>query len=286
MIGENKPLAGKRVVVTRASEQAHDFVARLQTLGAEVLLLPTVGFADPVDTVLLDAALRAFDRFDWIVFTSENAVRFVKRRLESLHIDLTTLHPLPKCAAVGPMTASAAASLGFAVDRVAGRHSGESLAAELRAELAGKRVLLPRSDLANDDLPRALRETAGQVIDIVAYRTVSPGVEMAAPVGRIQGVEEPAADVDVAGRIGRGEVDVVTFASPSAFRQFAELFDAATLHLLAGSARFAAIGPTTAGAIREAGWPVAIEAEEATSKGLADAIAAHFEHESLGAKRS
>ena len=287
MSGEHKPLAGRSVVVTRAAEQARELIARLEGFGAEVLLVPTVSFADPEDTVILDATLRSLDRIDWILFTSENAVKHFVRRARALGIAPGGSKGGTKIAAVGPATAAAASSEGLAVDYIAKRHNGEALAKELRGELTGKRILLPHSDLAKDDLTQLLSEFAGQVIDVVAYRTVAPGTETAAPIGRIRGTEEPvdraAAALD---RIRSGDVDVISFASPSAFRNFAELIGADAMRVLSESAKFAAIGPTTARAIREDGWNVAIESSESTSDGLGDAIAAYFERESSGVKTS
>jgi uroporphyrinogen-III synthase len=137
--GEHKPLAGKSVVVTRAAEQARELIERLESFGAEVLFVPTVSFADPEDTVILDATLRSLDRIHWILFTSENAVKYFVRRARALGIVLGELKGGTKLAAVGPMTASAASSEGLAVDYIAKRHNGEALAQELRGELAGKR---------------------------------------------------------------------------------------------------------------------------------------------------
>ncbi|MFZ0967512.1 MAG: uroporphyrinogen-III synthase [Candidatus Acidiferrales bacterium] len=287
MSAGNKPLAGKSVVVTRAAEQAGELIAQLEGHGAKVLLVPTVNFAGPDDTVILDATLRSLDRMDWIVFTSENAVMFFARRARALGIALGELKGGTKIAAVGPTTAAAAASEGMTADYVAKRHNGEALAQELRGELAGKRVLLPQSDLAKDDLARMLREFAGQVIDVVAYRTVAPGSETPAPTGRIRGTEEivdPAAEA--LSRVRSGDVDVISFASPSAYRNFAELMGAEAMRALSDSAKFAAIGPTTARAIRDDGWDVAIEASESTAHGLGDAIALYFERESSGVKTS
>jgi len=282
-----KPLAGKRVVVTRASEQAGDFAARLAGFGAEVLYLPMVAFGDPADFELLDAALHALDRIDWIVFTSENAVKFLKRRADTLRISVFGMNPRPAIAAVGPATAQAAIAAGFGVDFIATKHSGVGLATELRTQLTGRRVLLPRSDLAQSDLPRALREVGAQVIEVVAYRTVAPGVETSAPAGRIRGDEEPRdASRDVVRQIRRGDVDVITFASPSAFHHFCEMFDGETMQSFAVRISFAAIGPTTARAIRGAGWLAPIEASDSTAQGFAEAIAAHFDRASSGVKSS
>jgi uroporphyrinogen-III synthase len=121
--------------------------------------------------------------------------------------------------------------------------------------------LLPRSDRAADELSGALRAAGAMVRDVVAYCTVVP----------------EASDGDVLARIRGGEADVIAFASPSAFHHFVDLIGGDKLPGLAERAKFAAIGPTTAGAIREAGLSVEIEAAEATSAGLARAIANYFE---------
>jgi len=244
-----------------------------------------VSFADPADSQMLDAALRALDRIDWIVFTSENAARFFAKRARVLGVEPAELRNGTKVVVIGPATAKAAKEEGFAIGYSANKHRGESLAEEMRAELTGKRILLPRSDMAADDLPRLLREFAGQVIEAVAYRTVGPGAEAPVAGGRIRGTEEPADPAaETLRRIRKSEIDVLTFASPSAFHNFAELIGAETLRTISESAKLAAIGPTTARAIRDDGYAVAIEADEATSHGLAVAIAAHFERESAGVK--
>jgi uroporphyrinogen-III synthase len=214
-------------------------------------------------------------------------VKYFVRRARALGIAPGSSKGGTKIAAVGPATAAAASSEGLAVDYIAKRHNGEALAKELRAALTGKRILLPHSDLAKDDLTRLLGEFAGQVIEVVAYLTVAPGSATAAPIGRIRGTEEPVDRAAAAlGRIRSGDVDVISFASPSAFRNFAELIGADAMRVLSESAKFAAIGPTTARAIREDGWNVAIESSESTSDGLGDAIAAFFERESSGVKTS
>jgi uroporphyrinogen-III synthase len=258
---KTKPLAGKRVVVTRAPEQAQDLIRELEQFGAEVLLLPTVASADPVSYAGLDAALGQVAEFDWIVFTSRNAVRYFTRRCRPLGVNCAALPPKVKVAAVGPATAQAAAEFGLRVDRVAAEHRGSALAAELRDSFAGGKILLPRSDRAGADLPTALRAAGAEVTDVVAYRTLEPVAISSSELARIRA----------------GEADVVTFASPSAFHNFAEFLSAEELDAVARRVHFAAIGPTTAGAIADAGFPVAIQATESTSAGLALAIARFFE---------
>lgn len=256
------PLEGKRVVVTRAPEQARELVREIDQLGAKVLLLPMVEFREAEDSAQLDEALREIANFDWILFTSQNAVRFFAKRCWALGLDPSKLQSeRPQIAAVGPATAKAAREEGFRVYWIASRFRGEALARELREDMAGKRVLLPRSDLAAGKLPEALRKAGATVCEVIGYRTVVP----------------ETTDSDALSQIRSGKVDVVTFASPSAFHHFVDLLGADELPGVAQRVRFAAIGRTTAGAIREAGLAVEIMAAEATSASLARAIANYFE---------
>lgn len=276
---QDKVLAGKTIVVTRNPEQSQEFVALLESRGAKVLMLPMIRFEDPDDTLLLDASLRALDRIDWIIFTSANAVRFTARRAAALKVSLADSQPRLKIAAVGPATAKAAENEGVAVNYTAKNHTGAALAAELQSELRGKRVLLPRTNVATADLPRALREKAAQVIEVVAYRTVSPIANVAQPIagGRIMGTEPPPSpEAVVLEKTRNNDIDLITFASPSAFQNFAELLTADDMRRLSQSNRLAAIGPTTAQAIRDAGCTVAVEAQQSTAEGFVAAIGKNF----------
>lgn len=268
MPGEDKPLARRRVVVTRSAEQASELAERLATLGAEVLLLPLVEFHPPRDTGPLDRALRELDAFDWLLLTSQNAVRFVAERGRKLHVDLPAKLAAgcarPKVAVVGHMTEKAALQQAWRVDRVSTGHGASDLAHELAGEMAGRRVLLPRSDRAGARLPQALAAAGARPIERIAYHTVTTA----------------SIDPEILSRLERGEVDVVSFASPSAFLALGERVGAETMRRLAATARLAAIGPTTAAAIRHAGYEVSIEAEVSTAAGLAAAIATYFSRDS------
>jgi uroporphyrinogen III methyltransferase / synthase len=258
---KRKPLEGKRVVITRAPEQAQELARRLEDWGAEILLLPAVSFGVPDDTAQLDAALRELGQFDWILFTSRNAVCFFVQRCRALGLDAAVWQsPEARVGIVGPATAAEAREEGLRVDHVAVQFRGEALATELHDSLTGCRVLLPRSDRAGEELPSALRVAGAEVVEVTAYRTVKP----------------QRSDAGVIERVRRGEADVVAFASPSAFHHFAEEIGVEALERLGRSVRFAAIGATTARAIREAGRAVEIEATESTSAGLAAAIASYY----------
>jgi len=110
---EQRPLDGRTIVLTRAPEQSRELRERLEALGAEVLLLPAVSFVEPDDKAALDAAIRALDTFDWLVLTSQNAVRFFCRRSEALGVNAAAAQAQGmKIAAVGPATARAGEEFG------------------------------------------------------------------------------------------------------------------------------------------------------------------------------
>lgn len=273
-MSDNKPLEGRRVVVTRAAEQTTELAARLEALGAHVLPLPLIQFAPPDDTGPIDRALHKLDRFDWLFLTSRNAVRFLAERARDIPLDLATMLPAtgghPHVATVGSTTAAAAREQGWRVDRISSGRGGLDLARELAPELRGSRVLLPRSHWASSDLPRALAEAGVILVEVIAYKTVSV----------------PTVDPAILERIERGEVDVLSFASPSAFSTLIDSVGLEKLRRLIVSARIAVIGPTTAAAIRQSGFSVAIEARVPTVAGLAAAIAAHFAQDSATPGRS
>jgi uroporphyrinogen-III synthase len=265
-----QPLSGKIVVNTRAPEQAQELTAELEALGAEVRQLPMVSFVPPEATAELDAALRRFPEFDWVIFTSQNAVRFVFRRGCELKSRRSTQPTRPLIAAVGPATAQAARNLDIRVDYVAENQIGEALASELRERVAGKKVFLPRSDRADERLPAALRAAGADVLEVEAYRTMSP----------------ESVDSAVLESITGAGVNVVMFASPSAFANFRAAIAPHQVAELSKRVQFAAIGPTTAAAIREAGARVAIESDEFSASGLAEAIVSYYAKSPSIARRS
>lgn len=268
-----RPLAGKRIVVTRASEQAGMLARRLTALGAEVIALPLLEFVPPEDTAAFDRALWDLERFDWLLFTSQNAVEFFCQRCRKLGIPLHHLAQRVRVGAVGPATAEAAGKADLPADCVSPKAQGLALAGELGNRVKGKRILLPRSDRARADLPAALREAGAEVVDVVAYRTAAGA---AAGLGQNH-IES----------LLRGEADVVILASPSAWQRLRELFSAEDLGRVAKSVLFAAIGPVTAEAIRQAGFTPAIVAAQSTSAGLADAIVKYYaaSREERGSRR-
>jgi len=254
-----RPLEGKRIVVTRAIEQARQLMARLEMMGAIVLLFPAVSFSEPSDTADLDRAIRTLGEFDWILFTSANAARFFARRCRKLGVE-PNQEGNYLCAAVGPATASAVAAEGFPVDHVSQEFLGAALARELSASLAGKKICLPRSERARPELPDALRASGAEVIEVVAYHTGGVGM----------------IDPEVMRAIRECQVDVISFFSPSAIENMRVELGDELLARVAAKAALATVGPVTAAALRDAGLPVAIEAPFATAESMAAAIASYF----------
>jgi uroporphyrinogen III methyltransferase/synthase len=232
-----------------------------------VILLPVISFADPADFSPLDAAIAALGGFDWVLFTSANAARFFARRCRTRGIEPRAAQSGERSlfvATVGPATSEAAAAEGFLVGHMAEEFQGSALARELAEDLAGRRVLLPRGDLAAADLPTALRAAGADVTEVICYRTLE--VDSAAP----EAVEA----------VRRGDVDVVSFFSASAFRALVGHLGTEYLRRVA----IAAIGPVTAAEIRAAGLTVAIEAPEATTKSLISALIGYLPVGSLRAR--
>ena len=248
------PLAGRRIVVTRAAQQSGGLRERLEQQGAEVLLLPTIEIVPPDSYAPLDDALRQAGIFDWLVVTSANAVRVMDERLTALGLGARSLAHL-RFAAVGPSTADAFRSMGLAVDLVPERHVGEALAAALADRVRGQRVLLVRAALARDVVPEALKAVGARVTAVDAYRTVVPGDA----AGRARAVlsNEPLPDA-------------VVFTSGSTVTHLLDVLREAGL-VIPPQVACVSIGPVTSAALRDAGLVVAAEAEAASLDGLVDA---------------
>ena len=221
-------------------------------------MLPLVRFLEPENTHELDRAIRSLEGFDWLIFTSANAVTFFLGRCRTLGYRPTV--KAKKIAAVGSATRLALEKEGFEVSFVPAEFSGAGLAGELGGAVAGMRVLLPRSDRAGEELPSLLRKAAANVTEVVAYRTAGP----------------ETFDRSLIDSMLNGQADAVTFFSPSAFHEFQRLIGPEGLAKWSSGVAFAAVGPVTAKAIRGAGLPVAVEADEATAYSLVAALERHF----------
>lgn len=258
---ERRPLQGRRIVITRAREQASELAALLAEEGAEPIEFPTIAIQPLADPAPLDRAL--LEPHDWIVFTSVNGVNAIWSRVRALERDARAFGGTRLCA-IGPTTAAALANCGLYADFVPAEYVAEAIVAGL-GPVAGQRILLPRSDRARPSLAEGLRQQGAQVTEVVAYHTVI--VQHDDPRGRA-----------LAAMLAAGQIDVLTFTSSSTVRGFM-----AALGLAAGDPPpfgawpcVACIGPITAQTARECGIPVHVVASTYTVAGLVSALISHF----------
>jgi uroporphyrinogen III methyltransferase/synthase len=253
-------LSGKRVVITRAARQSVELVEHLGKLGGLPILLPLVAFSAPEDFGPMDEALDRLEQFDWIIFTSENAVRAVVKRAGVRGNLRNVAGRRSRAAAVGPTTASAAERAGFFVDYQAQTHSGAALANELGEKLRGQTLFLPRSDRANPDLPQLLRNYGAEVTEVVAYRTVTP-VNL---------------DEQKIAAIVNGEVEAILFFSPTAVEHFIGIVGTEKLLDLQNHLAITAVGPITANALHQSGVDTLLVAEDTTTHAVIAILNQHF----------
>ena len=264
-----RPLEGKRVVLTRPRAQAGDFEARVLALGGEPVLAPAIAIEPPEAWTVADAALRRVETYDWIAFTSANAVNALVGRADAIGVSRDAVGGR-RLAAVGRATAAAVRAALREPDLVSATHTAESLAKEI-PDIESSRVLFPHGDLAADALPAGLTKRGAFVDAVVVYRTV-PGDGVAA----------------IAAGIRTGTVDALLFTSASAVRFVADALAETVEHEERGSGapggmhglpRWPAvmcIGPVTADAARTAGFDPVVVAESATQDELVDRVARWF----------
>lgn len=242
------PLAGQRIVITRARDQAGTLAQRLRELGADPVEFPTIRICEPRDYSALDSAIARLETYDWLIFTSVNGVKSFTARLDASARDLRALKA--RICAIGSATAAAVESLHLKADVVPDEYVAEGLIEKLAVEnLAGTRILIPRAAVARDVLPVELRRR-GAVVDVVeAYRTEVP-----------ESVPE-----------WKAPVDWVTFASSSAVKNFLALVGRERLE----GVRIASIGPVTSAAVRQHGLEPDVEARPYTVEGMVEAIVRH-----------
>ena len=250
-------LASLRVAITRPASQSRELAALLRARGAEPIACPTIEIRSVGDTSELDAALLELPRYDWMAFTSANAVRAVADRLDALSMSVT---PATRMAAVGGATARELDRRIRKADvvpppppRAATAHAlGDALPAT-----SGQRVLFPRGDIASGDLAGRLRQRGVHVDDPVVYRTV----------------RAPNAD-ELAGLVRDGRVDAIIFTSPSSVRFARGLVTTVRAAERGGwvAPTIVCIGPTTARAARDAGLEPHVVAETQSVGGIVEAL--------------
>lgn len=259
-------LKGKRVVVTRAAEQSESLMRGLRDRGAVPICLPLVAFEPPDDLWPLDRAIREARSFDWILLTSQNAVRALQERCVALGLSLANTTEGVPVAAVGLATAESAKNEGLAVAYVASKRQGIALAGEMARELKGKTVLLPRSNRANPELVNVLHQIGAAVTEVIAYKTVPP-------------TERDSANYEAVVREG---VDAILFFSPSAVHHLQDMVGNERFREFSHRAAFAAIGPVTGDALHKAEVSRVVMAQDATVTAILDALTEFFSRPDRG----
>ncbi len=256
---EKKPLFGKRIVVTRPRVQSASLARRLEELGAETIEFPTIRIKPLADSKRLDAAIRRLSSYDWVIFTSANGVTACFERLAALGRDARAFGGV-KVGAIGEATARALQAAGIVPDLVPREFTSRGIAEAFKSRrIRGMRFLLPRADIAPDELPKTLRAAGARVTCVAAYRTVQ---------------EKP--DRAIAELLVAGRVDMVTFTSSSTVHGFVESAVRIAKGPLPSNIMYASIGPETTRAVETHGLSVAVEAETHTVAGLVGAIADFF----------
>jgi uroporphyrinogen III methyltransferase/synthase len=256
---ERLPLFGRRIVVTRARDQAGSLTGPLEELGAEVIEIPCIELRPPRSWEPLDGAIQRLEKFDYLVVTSMNGVRCFLERLAVNGRDARDLKGL-EIGAIGPATEAEFAKAGIKVDFVPDEYRAEGLIKSLAGrDLRGKAFLIPRARIARDVLPRALRERGARVEVVEAYQTAMPNL----------GARELARWLDPS-------PDAITFTSSSTVVNFFKLLTPRLKQKLLRRTHLVSIGPVTSNTIRRLGFKVRIEAEESTMPGLVRALCAYF----------
>lgn len=242
-------LDGLRIVVTRAAHQAEELASPLRKLGAEVILLPVIGIAPPADPEPLRHAAQISNDYDWLIFTSANAIAAFAAELP-----VAPSESRARVATVGAATREAAEQLGFLVSITPEKYVAESLVASFASEqLHGRRILIPSAAVTRDVVATELRKRGAHVDVVEAYRNVIPA-----------GAAERARQVFRA-----PYPDWVIFASSSAVEGLVKLVGASAL----SSVRIASIGPITSQTVRTHGLTVAAEARAQNVAGLVEVVA-------------
>ena len=260
---DERPLFGRRIVVTRSREQAGELIEMLEDRGAEAIAAPTIRIAPPEDVEAVDRACAQASTYDWIVFTSANGVDYFLKRLLTIG-DVRDLKGVKICT-IGPSTASRLHRYGIRVDLMPEEYRAEAVIEALtkNGALDGMRVLLPRADIARELLAEELRAAGADVTEVATYRTVLGGADR-------------DGDYDVYRMLLDREIDAVTFTSASTVRNFATIFGAEQAADLLRTTVVACIGPVTAEAAQQLDIATTVMPSRYTIPDLVDALVAHF----------
>jgi uroporphyrinogen III methyltransferase/synthase len=260
-----RPLFGKRILVTRPKQQAGDLVDRLEAMGAEAIEAPMIRIVPPEDYGPLDEACAHAGDYDWIIFSSANAVDAFVDRLLKGPTDLRALKGVRLCV-VGPTTGGRLARFGLKVDLTPPEYRAEAIVRALgeAGDVKGQKILLPHGDIGREVVTEELRKQGAEVTEVIAYRTL-----VAEP--------EREGEPDIYRMLLERRIDVVTFTSASAVRNFVRVLGAEPAADLLQTTIVASIGPVTAEAAAQFNIQSTIVPTSYTIPALVDAIVDYFE---------
>lgn len=261
----HRSLAGRKILVTRAREQAAELSDLIRREGGRPVEFPVIRIQPPADWSAVDTAIRDLPEYDWVVFTSVNAVRLWMGRMSELGLLASACGPA-RIATIGPATAEELEGWGLQVDLVPPEYVAESVQdALLATDVRGNRILLPRAAEARELLAVGLRQAGASVTELKLYNTIGEDGDSDTLLHLLEG----------------GNLDAVTFTSSSTVKNFVLLLPEDRARDLLAGTQVACIGPVTARTARELGIRVDAEAPEHTIPGLVEALKALFDRAEL-----
>ncbi|MBN2062472.1 MAG: uroporphyrinogen-III C-methyltransferase [Deltaproteobacteria bacterium] len=259
---EEKPLFGRRILITRAREQASEFKELLAGMGAECIEFPTIEIIPPVSWEKLDEAIASLDRYQWIIFTSFNGAKYFFQRLEISGRDVRDLKGM-KIGTIGPKTAKYLIDKGIRIDLIPDEYRAEGIIEWFKKyETTARTILLPRAAGARELLPEGLLKMGMNVNVVEAYRTVKPDASLDS----------------IKKMLGNKEIHLITFTSSSTVNNFMEMFknDPDDLMRWIDDVSIACIGPITAKTAEAFGLKVSLVPADYTIEALTDLIVRFF----------
>ncbi len=253
---EDRPLFGKKIIVTRAREQASDLVKLLTDSGAECIECPTIKVVDTDDKKPLDDAIVNLGMYEWLIFTSVNGVKYFFDRLFENGLDVRALGNL-KTATIGPATSQKLLDYGIKSDVVPKTYRAEAVVEAFEnIDVKGKKILLPRALEARSVLPEELTKMGAELDDVASYQTVTVHENKDLLLSELES----------------GNVDMVTFTSSSTVKNFSDMIPKERFDELTNGLEVASIGPITSDTARDLKFKISTEAEDFTIPGLTDAV--------------
>ena len=253
---EDRPLFGKKIIVTRAREQASDLVKLLTDLGAECIECPTIKVVEPDETKALDNAISNIGKYEWLIFTSVNGVKYFFDKLFEKGLDVRALGSL-KAATIGPATSQKLLDYGIKSDVIPETYRAESVVEAFKEiDVKDKNILLPRALEARSVLPEELTKMGAKIDDVASYQTVTVHENKDLLISELED----------------GNVDMVTFTSSSTVKNFKGMIPDDRFKELTSKLKVASIGPITSDTAKDLDFEITTEAEDFTIPGLTDAI--------------